>query len=139
MIRRWISVWTVAGLGRTVHPELMTMSAVRARTSELVGDAAGGASLASEGFLGGLCSWLDAILGVPMEEVVQAVPLSEDSKAALLGADNRLRTLIDGVIAYETGDWKTVTAAAARLRVPEQEFAAAYVAAIKWTRELQRS
>jgi EAL and modified HD-GYP domain-containing signal transduction protein len=139
MVRRWISVWTVAGLGRAVHPELMTMSAVRARTCELVGDAAGGPSFASEGFLGGLCSSLDAILGVPMEEVVQAVPLTEDAKAALLGADNRLRVLLGGIKAYERGQWATAGDAMSRLGVPEHECAAAYLSALKWARELQRA
>jgi EAL and modified HD-GYP domain-containing signal transduction protein len=139
MIRRWISVWTVAGLGRAVHPELMTMSAVRARTCELLGDAAGGPSFASEGFLGGLCSSLDAILGVPMEEVVQAVPLTADAKAALLGADNRLRALVDGIKAYERGQWAIASDAFSRLGVPEHECAAAYLSALKWARELQRT
>jgi EAL and modified HD-GYP domain-containing signal transduction protein len=139
MIRRWISVWTVAGLGRAVHPELMTMSALRARTCELVAEAAGGASFASEGFLGGLCSSLDAILGVPMEEVVQAVPLTADAKAALLGADNRLRVLVDGIKAYERGQWTVTSDAMSRLGVPEHDCAAAYLSALKWARDLQKA
>ena len=42
------------------------MSAVRARCCEVLGDTLGGETLAAEGFLVGLCSLLDTILGIPI-------------------------------------------------------------------------
>jgi len=139
MIRRWISVWTLSGIGREVHPELMTVSAARARCCEMLADVARGAAIGQEAFLLGLCSTLDVVLGAPMEEIMQALPLPEASKAALLGADNRQRWLIECVAAYERGDWPRAVAEAARLGVRPSDLPSAYLAAVKWARELQTS
>ena len=137
-VRRWTSVWTLAGLGSNAHPELITMSAVRARCCEVLGETLGGETLAAEGFLVGLCSLLDTILGIPMETVVQKVPLSDQSRAALLGGSNRLRSLLDCTVAYERGDWALCAERAAEAKLDAGEIPAAYLDAMQWMRELQR-
>lgn len=139
MVRRWVAVWTLAGLGRDVHPELIAMSAVRARCCELLAESVGGEALAAEAFLVGLCSLLDAILGRPMHDVIQAVPLSDDSRAALGGTENRLRLLLNCAVTYERGEWDRAVVMAARAGLNPQELPAAYLRAMAWARDLQHA
>lgn len=137
-VRRWTSVWTLAGLGAKAHPELIVMSAVRARCCEVLGESLGGEATAAEGFLVGLCSLLDAIVGLPMNEVVKSMPLSADSSAALLGGDNLLRRVLDCTVAYERGDWDLCLAKATSAGLDPHDVPAAYLDAMQWMRELRR-
>ena len=104
-IRRWASLWLIAGLSETAHSELVLMSAVRARCCEILAGTLGGEDAGSEAFLLGMCSMLDAILGRSMSEVLIDLPLDKDTQAALRGQDNWKRRVLDCVIAYERGDW----------------------------------
>lgn len=137
-VRRWVSVWTLASLGAKSHPELITMSAIRARCCEVLGEGLGGETMAAEGFLVGLCSLLDAILGISMAAVVKGVPLSAESREALAGGRNRLRSILDCTIAYERGDWTSCQAHAVDAGVDMRDVPAAYLDAMQWMRELQR-
>lgn len=102
-VRRWASLWLLAGLGETAHPELLTMATVRARACELLAAEVGGID-GSEGFLLGMCSLLDVILDQPMPALVEKLPLSADARAALLGDDGPGRRILDCVIAQERGN-----------------------------------
>jgi EAL and modified HD-GYP domain-containing signal transduction protein len=138
VVRRWVSVWTLASLGAKSHPELITLSAIRARCCEVLGETLGGDALAAEGFLVGLCSLLDTILGVPMSTIIEKVPLTEDSRLALAGGQNRLRGMLDCAVSYERGDWKACSASAERIGLDSRILPAAYLDALQWMRELQR-
>jgi len=106
-IRRWASLWVVAGLGDLGNPELITMSATRGRSCELL-DARVAPGQPSDGFLIGMCSLLDAILSMPMEEIVEHLSLADDVRAALLKQDCPARRRLDVIIAYERGDFAAV-------------------------------
>jgi EAL and modified HD-GYP domain-containing signal transduction protein len=131
-VRRWTSLWTLAGLGSKAHPELVKMSAVRARCCELLGEVAGGETLAAEAFLVGLCSLLDTILGSPMVEVIKDMPLSTDSRAALLGDPNRLRHLLDCTLSYERGQWTQCEAHATAAGIDVMQIPVAYLEGMTW-------
>lgn len=138
IVRRWVSVWTLAGLGERAHPELIWMSAVRARCCEVLGGLAGDHVLAAEAYLVGLCSMLDTILGRPMVEVLADVPLAPVVRAALLGEDVSLRWLLDATVAYERGDFDTAAAFAARAGLHPSDVAPAHLDALRWMRELKK-
>jgi len=104
-VRRWASLWALAGLSEKAHSELVIMSTVRGRCCELLAGRMGGEEAAGEGFLAGMCSLLDAILERPMKDVLRDLPLDPETQAALLGEDNKTRRLLDCVIAYENGQW----------------------------------
>ncbi len=103
-VRRWASLWVLAGLGDTGHPELVGMSAARGRCCELL-EASVARGEATDGFLVGMCSLLDAILSTPMTEIVEHLPLADVTRATLLGRDTPGRRRLDCAIAYERGDW----------------------------------
>jgi EAL and modified HD-GYP domain-containing signal transduction protein len=134
-VRKWASVWCLAKLNAGVTTELTTIALLRARACELLGDDMNEAN-PGELFLVGLCSLLDAILGRPMTEAIADLPLSEAARAALLGRDNELRSVLDSVIAYEDGGWEDAVASAETIGAPEPELQQAYTGALIWAHEL---
>ncbi len=137
-IRRWVVLWSIAGLNDTAPQELIVMSCVRARFCELLAVRMNHLDEAGEGFLVGMCSLLDAILEQPMAQVLQALPLEDDTKAALLGEQNEMRRLIDCAVAYERGDWETCDRIVHTLGLSPDALPAIYADSLKWTRELRQ-
>jgi EAL and modified HD-GYP domain-containing signal transduction protein len=138
-IRKWVSVWSIAGLTSGGTSELATVSLLRARCCELLGEKLGGRVADSEMFLLGLCSLLDAILDRPLEEAIADLPLPADVKAALLGNDNVARQILDVVVAYENANWDEALEKARALGLSEDSPATVYSEALKWARELSRA
>jgi EAL and modified HD-GYP domain-containing signal transduction protein len=87
-------------------------------------------------FLLGLLSLIDAILGMPMPEVLLRVPIDHEIKAALLGQPSPLRPLYDLVLAQENADWKRHSDLAAQLHLAESDIARAYLESVLWAREV---
>jgi EAL and modified HD-GYP domain-containing signal transduction protein len=136
-IRRWVSVWSVAGLNDGGPSEIVTVSLLRARCCELLGEQM--KSGEQELFLLGLCSLLDAILDRPLADAVADLPLSAPIRAALLGEKNVCRDVLDTVIAYEAGNWDEATEKAKALGLKEEAPAAVYRDALTWARALSRA
>jgi EAL and modified HD-GYP domain-containing signal transduction protein len=76
----------VSGSAR-VLPELMLRAFQHARFCELLAASAG--QFGSEQFLIGLLSQFDAIMQVPMEQIVKLIPLSGPTAAACAGKRTR--------------------------------------------------
>ena len=134
-IRKWASVWCLANLNAGTTSELATISLLRARACELLGDEVADAE-PGELFLVGLCSMLDVMLGRPMAEALSELPLSDIARGALLGHPNALRSVLDAVIAYEDGGWERAIASAETIGAPESGLQQAYTGAIGWAHEL---
>jgi EAL and modified HD-GYP domain-containing signal transduction protein len=133
-IRRWGSLWALASMSESAHPELVTSSIIRARCCELLAGSAGGDS--GTAFLLGICSLLDAILEQPMEIVMGELPVKGEIRAALLGEQNYHRALLDCVIAYERGEWERSEELGAKARVNGAVLPGAYSEALTWARDL---
>ena len=138
-IRRWASLWALAGMNERAHMELVSMSTVRARCCEILGEALGGEDEGAENFLVGLCSLMDVILERPMSAILADVPLSDETRDALLGQTNRRRRLLDCIIAYERGHWDRSIVMAQSLKIKPTLMPKAYADALKWSRELEAS
>jgi len=138
-IRKWVSVWSIAGLTSGGTSELATVSLLRARCCELLGEKLGGRVADSEMFLLGLCSLLDAILDKPLAEAIADLPLSAAARAAVLGTDrNTARCVLDGVVAFENGLWDEAALAVHSAGLSPAMLAEAYSGALRWAREFSR-
>jgi c-di-GMP-related signal transduction protein len=136
-VRRWASLWALAGLSERAHSELVIMSTVRGRCCELLAGRIGGDDAAGEGFLAGMCSLLDAILERPMADILKDLPLAPTTAAALMGTDNSVRRLIDCVVAYENGKWEQCVQLAKAAGADPAQLPTAFAQALKWSRELR--
>ena len=135
-VRRWASLYAVAGLGERAPSELVVMSTVRARLAELLAASARGGA-AGDAFLLGMCSLLDVLLGRPLASIVDELPLDDDTKLALCGTTNPKRRLLDCVIAYERGDWNACTTLARSLSIDPAVLPGAAAEALRWAQELR--
>jgi c-di-GMP-related signal transduction protein len=134
-VRKWASVWAMAGLGDGDPSGLVGMSLVRARCCEYLGEV----MPQREGtgyFLLGLCSLLDVILRRPMHVAIGDLPLPGIVRDALLGRDNIARTVLNTVAHYERGEWNAAYAGADRLNINSDLLSDVYADAIRWAHEL---
>ena len=105
-IRTWVTLMTLSGVSDKPH-ELLVTAMVRARmasqlTAHLPGD------VHEAAFTVGLFSALDAILDLPMDEIVSSLPLSQEASDALLRQTGPLGEVLGCILLYERGDWDHV-------------------------------
>lgn len=135
-VRKWASVWALAGLNEGSSSELVTVAILRARSCELLAQTIMSREEAAEYFLLGLSSLLDVILQRPMEEALDDLPLPDMIRSALLGEQNRARAILDAVITYERGQWDEATHHVSLAKIAPEGLPMAYADALKWAREL---
>jgi len=132
-LRKWIAVVSVGALADGKPHELMKVPLVRGRFCELIAPDAGFADQASDLFLLGLLSVMDAILDQPMNEILEDLPVRKEIKEALLGQPVPYRDLLDLAIALERGDWKTINHLASVLKLKDERISQPYLSAIEWS------
>ncbi len=137
-IRKWASVWSLAGLNGTGTSETVSMALMRARCCELLAASVPAADPGAH-FLLGLCSLLDVILQRSMAEAIAEMPLPAAVRGALLGEATPARAILESVVAYEQGDWAAAAAAAQRVGVSHALLPAVYADALRWARDLSQS
>ena len=134
-VRKWASVWAMAGLGEGDTSGIVGMSLVRARCCEYLAEVMpqreGGGY-----FLLGLCSMLDIILRRPMHIAIEDLPLPQPIREALLGRANQARAVLDTVTHYERGEWDAAYRCADRLNINFDLLPDIYADAIRWARDL---
>ncbi len=105
-IQKWATLLALARFDEKPS-ELMVTAVVRARMCELL------ASELGEGdedvaFTAGLLSVLDALLDLPMNEVVKLLTLSDKLNRALLRGEGRAGEVLYSVLSYEAQQWNSV-------------------------------
>jgi EAL and modified HD-GYP domain-containing signal transduction protein len=103
MFRRLATLAIASELNAGQPPELLRMALVRGRFCELASDPRG--LDRKEQYLLGLLSLLPAMLRLPMRELAPLLPLREEVRQALVGADIEERCLLAWLERHELGDW----------------------------------
>lgn len=104
-LRRWIILLLARENNVTRCDELVRESYLRGIFAERLLAQTEHADRSEEGFLLGMFSLLDKILGLSMEEILQDVELGSEVKDALLGVqENRYTPLLQYIIVYEMGN-----------------------------------
>jgi EAL and modified HD-GYP domain-containing signal transduction protein len=131
-IRKWASIAIIMELGKDQPLELLRLSLLRARLSEMLASALGFDRKRSAFFLMGLLSYMDVILRRPMEEILEDIPVAAEAKAALLGKPNSYKGIFDLVVSYERADWTIVPGLASQLGISQMEMSEIYSKSIEW-------
>ena len=134
-IRKWASVWGLGAVNRG-SPELLSMTMVRTRCCELLGECLGRPDRGAGFFLLGLCSLLDVMIRQPMETAIGELPLCDETREALLGGQTMPRYILDAVTSYERGAWADAESSATRAGVASRDLAAAFNSALRWTSQI---
>ncbi len=105
-LRGWMMLLMMSTVDDKPH-ELTAIALQRAKMCEMIGKALG-ESQAESFFLAGLFSVLDAIMDIPMSQVVSSIPLADDVIAALTNRQGKIGLALNTVIAVEQGAWDQV-------------------------------
>jgi EAL and modified HD-GYP domain-containing signal transduction protein len=131
-VREWVALMVVSDACEATEDQLATIL-IRARLCQTVAEHL---NLAPEaGFTVGLLSGVAELIGQPVEEVAQHLPLTADVAAALIHGEGRLGDVLSTVRAYETVDLDAL----GRSPVDSGELAQAYLAALGWSTRTFRS
>ena len=131
-LRRLFALVILSTVTEDNPKELMLHSLIRASACESLACSVGMESRKFDFFLMGMFSSIDTVLGLPMEEAVTHVPLTDDARAALLGEGGPLQLPLETVLAYQRGNWESFSSLMAELDLPESEFPALFQSAVTW-------
>lgn len=79
---------------------------------------------------------MDAILQMPMDQVLENVAVDRETKAVLQGRASSLGTFYQLLLAQEAGQWQTVSELAHQLRLDEVTVAETYCDAVRWAQQV---
>lgn len=126
-VRRWAALIALSG-DEDKPGELTVTALLRGRMCELIGRHRPAANAGADAFFTvGLFSVMDAILDAPLEQVLDALPLTEETRLALLERSGPMGEALAAVVAYERGDLAAVERILPGLPATEL-----YLAAVHW-------
>jgi len=131
-IKKWITLITLRGMAEDKPDEIITSCIVRARFGELLAPKIGLGESASDLFLMGLFSMIDALVSRPMSACLSELPISDEIKDALTGRPCRYREVFELITAYEKGDWETFSFQAGRFNLNENIVPDLYLKSLNW-------
>jgi c-di-GMP-related signal transduction protein len=129
--RRWASIFALVSMMNGKSPELIRTALTRAYFCEEFSAHAGLSEKSSSLFLMGLLSLSDALLDRPIKDVLDALAVAPELKAALCGGDNKLGDVYHLLLAMERAEWPNLTICASRLGCPEASIPDSYQQAIQ--------
>ena len=133
-VRRWVRLVAAVGAGQGKTSDLVLSALVRGRFGELIATKVEHGE--SDLFLLGLLSLIDAMLEMPMEAVLEKIPLDQPIKAVLLGHPSVLRPVFQLMLAHESGEWQAAADLSEGMHLSPEEVAGCYWQAQQWAREL---
>ena len=138
-IKNWLRVVLLNDMSRKAEaPELMTVAVQRGKFLERIGRDHDYWGFDPESLhLLGIFSLLDAMLGMPMTEIVTYLPLDDKLKAALCGEpNNEYLPLLQLARHYEEGRWEEGRQMIQQLNLDPAKVQAAYQASVNWANEM---
>jgi EAL and modified HD-GYP domain-containing signal transduction protein len=130
-IRRAASLLALASITGEIPEYLIIGSLVRARLCEDLAGMIGQKTFAGRYFLCGLLSNIDALLGRPLPEVLERLPVTEDVKEALVSHTGSMGLALDLATRYERADWETASGQAGELGIDFGALPPRYATAVR--------
>ncbi|KFI06527.1 EAL and HDOD domain-containing protein [Massilia sp. BSC265] len=131
---RWLVLLLATASTSGYSPVLMETAVVRGRLAELLG----ATRLRGEGehlFVAGMFSLLDRLLGLPMQEVLETVPLPEEVVRALVSRDGKYGPYLALAEACELNS-RLVASLAESLDISPLEVNKAHLSALAWAQSI---
>lgn len=132
---RWLALLLATATTTGYSPVLMHAAIVRGRFAELLGGTFLPRQEAENLFVAGMFSLLDKLLGVPMEDVLEKIQLSESVTQALLSREGIYGPFLALAEACELHS-KTVEDMAASLCIDARQVNQAQLSALAWAQRI---
>jgi EAL and modified HD-GYP domain-containing signal transduction protein len=137
VFRRIATLAILSELNAQRPAEILRIAFVRARFCERAARFC--AFDPAEQYLLGMFSLLSAMLQVPMEELIPALPLRDAIRDALLGTANPERMLLAFIESYERGEWSVCDAISQANCLRQDNLLECYAEAVEWAEGALRS
>lgn len=138
-IKKWLYILSVreetSRQEQAFSKDLLRSSLTRAKMCEYIVKLRKNSDPPSAYFTLGLFSLVDELMGIPMEEVIEDLPLHEDQLDALVGTPNHLKDVLDLVCAVERAEWLTISEKCCELRIDEKDVFKVYAESINWANQ----
>jgi len=134
-LKEWINILYISKLAQDKPEELILLSTIRAKFCSFLSYYF---KLDEHNcYLLGIFSLIDAILNVPIAEVLKEMNyIDADVKAALLGEENRYFELLDFVKCFEEGDFAKAETLINKLNLKIQNITEKYIEAIEFSENI---
>lgn len=132
---RWLTLLLANASTNGYSPVLLETAVVRGRLAELLGLKALGKADAENIFVAGMFSLLDRLLGMPMEEVLAGIQLSDEVVAALMSRSGKYGPYLALAEACELNS-SLVSSLAASLGLSPVDVNKAHLEALAWTQSV---
>jgi EAL and modified HD-GYP domain-containing signal transduction protein len=132
---RWLTLLLATASTSGYSPVLLETAVVRGRLAELLAQSALGKSEAENVFVAGMFSLLDRLLGIPMQEVLANIQLSDDVVAALLTRGGKYGPYLALAEACELNS-DLVASLAATLKLSPLDVNKAHLSALAWAQNV---
>lgn len=121
-LHRWLALMFAISAPRTtgVEAELVLSAIERARLCEMMAQRSGRAGAAASLFMTGLLSRFDAILGLPMCDLLKSVRVAPEVEAALMREEGPYTPYLTLASAYASGDWVQAIELGSRMGLIDQ-------------------
>lgn len=136
-LRKWIFIISLENIGQNSVDELVKLSLLRASFGELLSKKIKFEVSSFDVFLAGMFSLMDALMNMPIENILSELPVSENVKDALLEKDNTISELLKLIIKYENGDWEAVNELVEKFGLDEEYVSSCYLEAVERLQSLE--
>ena len=134
-VHRWIMLLVLSAMIRESTSEALVLACVRARHCERLEEMSGGSSRL-DAFSTGMFS-IFGERGVLPDDLLDELPVTAETRAALAGRPGALRDLLEVVLAAETARWEAMSDQARLMGLAESSLAAAHLDAVTWAEPLR--
>ncbi|MBM7556609.1 EAL and HDOD domain-containing protein [Halanaerobacter jeridensis] len=128
---KWINLIILKELCEQKPKEIIRLSIIRAKFSELIAQEIGREDK-SKFFMMGMFSLLDVLMNDRFENLLSELPIPEEIKSALLKEDGIFANVLKLVLAYEKAEWQKLSQNARELEIEEDKIANFYQKSIEW-------
>ena len=130
---RWLSLLIFAGVDLTAAQRVLLNTAVtRGRLTELLGQGKLSSKDGNFLFIVGIFSMLDALLGVPLEEVTAKLNLPEDVTKALLLREGKYAPFLELAFAFESDNLAAAERLCREIGIDLSSASESHLDAIEW-------
>lgn len=137
-LRRFILLIIISELAVDSPDELVRLVLVRAKFCELLAASSPYSMKAEQLFILGLFSSLDTMLGTPMDQVMDQLPIDTEIKNALISSSGILSLFLQAALAVETKQKQKAAAILKELSVDLSTVSESYMTAVRYSNGLIR-
>jgi len=132
-VKQYIAIISMSTLSSDSPSELFNESIIRAKVMELIADIPAFKSVKEMAFITGIVSNLDAILTIPLVDIIASLPFPKEIELALLHQQGSLYQLLQLAKFFERPEEQDIGETLKMLNISENTLIKYFHAALKWT------